>query len=321
MNSVLAGDFRKCRNIKSRANPDIQCPFLAIHGDYCSRHFKNPRPFKVKSPRIEPMRIYTRKDHAAAKKIQLMWRLLAPLRRYRGQGPAANANHFAVNDTELYNLQPISQIPQVYFMSFADERKCIWAFDIRTLVHSMATGFPSQNPYTRDEMTSIAKARIHARIDWLRARKYHILYIDTDVLSPEQTWNQAVLDVFLKIEALGYYLSCEWYHQMNIGDHVKFYKKLYDLWEFRLGLTRAEKEKVVPGHINGAQKLFKFDPNELLEKSKSWWQKRNLSLMEAFVTRGEDKERRKMGAMYVLMALVQASHPAAVALPWIVDAI
>ena len=108
---------------------------------------------------------------------------------------------------------------------------------------------------------------------------------------------------------------------MNIGDHVKFYKKLYDLWEFRLGLTRAEKEKVVPGHINGAQKLFKFDPNELLEKSKSWWQKRNLSLMEAFVTRGEDKERRKMGAMYVLMALVQASHPAAVALPWIVDAI
>ena len=201
-------------------------------------------------------------------------------------------------------------------MSFADERKSIWIFDTRTLVHSMATGFPSQNPYTRDELTEVAKARIHRRITWLRSRKYHTLHINTDVLTPEQIWNQAVLDVFLKIEALGYYVSCDWYHDLSIQSHVLFYKALFRLWEQQLGLSRAEKEKIVPGYT--VTRLFRYDASDMLEKSKNWWAKKNLALIEAFATRGHHKEEQKMGAMYALMALVQVSRPAAIALPWIV---
>jgi hypothetical protein len=206
-------------------------------------------------------------------------------------------------------------------MSFADEGKVIWVFDIRTLVHSMATGFPSQNPYNRGEMTAGAKARIHQRIEWLRSRKYHILHVNTDILTSEQTWNQAVLDIFLKIEALGYYVSCDWYHGMNTFAHLNFYKHLYQLWNYRLGLTRADKERIVPGHMNGSTKLFRFDANDTLEKSRAWWEKKNLILIEAFITRGDDKEQKKLGAMYVLMALVQVSRPAAFALPWIVESL
>jgi hypothetical protein len=253
------------------------------------------------------------------KKIQLFWRRRIPFRRYRLQGPAVNAMDLATNQTELYSLEPINLIPKVYVMSFADDRKSIWVFDTRTLVHSMATGFPSQNPYTRDELTEIAKARIHERITWLRSRKYHTLHVNTDTLTPEQIWNQAVLDIFLKIEALGYYVSCDWYHALSIQDHATFYKRLYILWEHRLGLTRAEKEKIVPGH--NLIRLFRYDATDLLEKSRAWWAKKNLALMEAFITRGEDKEQRKMGTMYVLMALVQVSRAAATALPWILDSV
>jgi hypothetical protein len=227
----------------------------------------------------------------------------------------------ATNHTELFSLEPIALIPKVYVMTFADERKSIWVFDIRSIVHSMATGFPSQNPYTRDELTELAKSRIHSRISWLRSRKYHTLHLNTDVLTPEQIWNQAVLDIFLKIEALGYYVSCDWYHAMNISDHTSFYKHLYQMWNYRLGLTRAEKEKVVPGHMSGSTRLFRYDSTDMLDKGKAWWAKKNLGLIEAFVTRGEDKEQRKLGTMYVLMALVQVSRPAAIALPWIVDSL
>jgi len=185
----------------------------------------------------------------------------------------------------------------------------------------MATGFPSQNPYTREELTEAAKARIHARIDWLRSRKYHILHINPDILTAEQIWNQAVLDIFLKIEALGYYVSCDWYHSMNMNNHMTFYKNLYDLWEYRLNLTRAEKENIVPGHMNGSTRLFRFDPSDTILKGKLWWEKKNLALMEAFITRGQEKDQRKLGAMYVLMALVQASRPAAAALPWILESV
>ena len=319
MEPGLAREFRVCLNIKSRANPHIQCAISATHGDYCSRHHKNPHPFKSKKKSEDAHRTYTRTDHVAAKKIQLTWKRLAPLRRYRLQGPAMNAPDLATNTTELYTLEPISAIPNTYFISFADECKRIWVFDIRTLVHSMATGFPSQNPYNRGEFTTSIKNIIHKRIAWLRARKYNILHVNTDILTPQQAWNQAVLDIFLKIESLGYYVSCEWYHTMNVQDHYIFYKRLFELWNSRLELSRAQKELIIPGHMSGGQRIFRFDPVECLHKAKAWWEKKNLALIEAFITRAADKEQRKLGAMYVLMALVQASTTAARALPWIVD--
>jgi hypothetical protein len=58
---------------------------------------------------------------------------------------------------------------------------------------------------------------------------------------------------------------------------------------------------------------------DAFDKTKAWWEKKNLALIEAFIGRAQDKEQRKLGAMYVLMALVQASRPAARALPWIVE--
>lgn len=243
------------------------------------------------------------------------------MRRYRLQGPAMNALDLATNQTELYSLDAIASIPKPYFISFADTRNCIWAFDIRTLVHSMATGFPSHNPYTRDTLLDKAKLVIHQRIEWLRSRKYQILHVNSEVLTPQQAWNQKVLDIFLKIEALGYYVSCDWYHAMKAGEHTIFYMRLYSLWNWRLGLTPQEKERIVPGHLAGATRLFRFSPEDTIDKSSAWWEKTSLALIEAFITRAQDKEQHKMGALYVLMALVQASRPAAAALPWIVETI
>ena len=316
MEAGVSREFRKCLNVKSRANPHIQCTLSATQGDYCSRHYKNPNPFKSKT---KSERIYTRTETAAVKKIQGFWRRKAPLRRYRFQGPAVNDLSVSTNNTELYNFEPIETIPKAYFISFADESKRIWVFDIRTLVHSMATGFPSQNPYNRGEFTQTAKDIIHQRIAWLRARKYAILHVSTDILTPQQAWNQAVLDNFLKIEALGYYVSCDWFHTMNAQDHYIFYKRLFELWNSRLELSRAQKELIIPGHMSGGQRIFRFDAIECLHKPKAWWEKKNLALIEAFVTRAADKEQRKLGAMYVLMALVQASNAAARALPWIME--
>jgi hypothetical protein len=305
--------FRVCLNVKSRANPDIQCHLPATHGDYCSRHHKNPKHFS-KPPRQE-QRVYTRKDRGAAEKIQKFWRYRLPIYRFLQQGPAANDRTLATNDTELYSLDPISMIPKHYLITFSDQSKSIWAFDIRTIVQTMGNGFPSQNPYNRNEFVEKAKEKIHKRIAWLRKRLYPVIHMNTDVLSPEQCWNHKVLDIFLKIEALGYYASCDWYHKLSLTQHLSFYRTLFQLWEFRLGLTRAEKDRVVPGH----ETLFRFHPDDAPVKSDNWWQKNTLTLIEAFVTRSSEKEHQKMGAMYALMGLARISRRAAEALPWLVD--
>ena len=312
---------RRCQNSKSRAHPDVQCPLAANHGDYCYRHYKNPRRFVA--PRVGAGKEGWEEPaagagaEAAAGRIQRAWRRAAPRIRWRGQGPAANAPELANNDTELYSFDPLSSIPQAYFFSFADLRKAIWAFDIRTLAHSMGTGFASMNPYTRETLPAQAVACLQARVAWLRARGYQIQHIMTDVLTPEQLWNQRVLDVFLKIEALGYYANADWFHALQEFHLIILYKRLSALWEWRLGLTPLQKEAIVPGHADpGERRLFKIVADDHFEKPRGWWARQVLSVIEAFVGRAAEAEQRKLGAMYVLMGLVQVSRAAAMALPW-----
>jgi len=308
--------FRRCLNIKARKSPDVQCAISATHGDYCSRHYKNPRPFR--SITVAESRAYTRSHTIAVRRIQKFWRRIVPLRRYSQQGPAANLKGISVNATELYSFEPISVIPSYYLISVCDEKKLVWVFDIRTIVHTMATGFPSQNPYTRGSFTDLSMKRIHARIAWLRRRKYHILHANTDILTQEQCWNQKVLDAILKIEALGYYVSCEWFTELTKEEHMKFYRRLYSIWNWRLNLTRAEKEAIVPQY-DARPCVFRFSPNDQPEKSVTWWERYTLSIVEAFTTRSSDREQQKLGALYILMALVQVSKGAAEGLPWLSD--
>ena len=312
---------RRCQNSKSRAHPDVQCPLGATYGEYCYRHYKNPRRFVVarigagKEGWAEPV-----EATEAAARIQRAWQRAAPRIRWRGQGPAANARDLANNDTELYSFDPLSSIPQAYFFSFADERRAIWAFDIRTLAHSMGTGFQSMNPYTRDTLSAGVVARLQARVAWLRARGFQIQHITTDVLTPEQLWNQRVLDVFLKIEALGYYANADWFHALPQLHLMVLYKRLGALWEWRLGLSPLQREAIVPGHADpGERRLFKFVAEDHFEKPRGWWARQLIAVAEAFVGRATEAEQRKLGAMYVLMGLVQVSRPAAVALPWVLE--
>ena len=38
--------IRVCANIRSRKHPDVQCIYTASHGDFCTRHYKNPTRFQ-----------------------------------------------------------------------------------------------------------------------------------------------------------------------------------------------------------------------------------------------------------------------------------
>jgi hypothetical protein len=184
----------------------------------------------------------------------------------------------------------------------------------------MGTGFASMNPYTREPLPAEALARLQARVAWLRARRFQIQHIVTDVLTPEQLWNQRVLDVFLKIEALGYYANADWFHALPQLHLMVLYKRLGALWEWRLGLTPLQREAIVPGHADsGERRLFKFVAEDHFEKPRGWWARQVLSVTEAFVGRAVEAEQRKLGAMYVLMGLVQVSRTAAVALPWVLE--
>lgn len=312
-------EFRKCANVRSKTHPDSPCKSIAIHGDFCARHWKRPHRY-VALTELRNTSV-TRSYIQAVKRIQAWWRLAFPSSLYRHQGPAIHLQSLSQNSTEVYSMEAIEKIPKLFFFSYADEKKTIWSFDIRSLSHSLAQGKALENPYTREPFAQRTLQRVRERIAYLRKRKYPVLYLQGDNLSQEQEWNQRVLDIFMKLEALGYSAACSWFNSMDLDDHKNFYKILHELWFWRLGLSPAEKELIVPGHLKSATKLFRWQPEVVTQAAHNlrWWQKHNLWLIQTFIEKSPDKSKNALAAVYMMMGLVYVSEDAAEAYPWIVD--
>jgi hypothetical protein len=321
MEGADSSGVRICANTKSKRHPDKQCEQSASHGDFCFRHWKRPHRY-VPLLESQPKRL-TRQTTREALRLASWWKQVIPLRKFRTQGPAIHDRSLSNNDTEVYSMDSVKDISSLYFFSFSDSNKHIWSFDIRSLSHLMAVGRPLNNPYTRETLNQETTQKIRDRINWLRTRKYPLLYIQGEGLTPEQHWNQRVLDVFMKMESLGYLSGSSWFEQLSLRDNKFFYRALFELWTYRLGLSPQEKEGIVPRHSKSDGKLFKQTPEMLLTRNHDlhWWKKTNLNTMNTLLTRSTDKTKQALGALYILMGLVQVSDDAADAYPWILETI
>jgi hypothetical protein len=319
--SSVESSVRRCANIKSRKTPDVQCPYSASQGEFCSRHCKHPHRFQTKKE-YGPETHYTRSNHAAASKIQKVWKRYSACLHLSQQGPGYFERSQSKNDTELYSLEPITNIPALYYFSLVDSKHCLWSFDIRSLGQLLSLGSLKENPYTREPFTDTILQKIRNRLTWLRTRKYTVFYPTGVELTQDQHWKQKILDLCMKLDSFGYYISCEWFHEMSIEDHQAFYKTLYDLWYHRLGLTMQDRDRIAPGHLSRANPLFRINPanfKDHLRHSKHWWEKLNAGVIEFLLTRGTDKEQQKLGAMYCVIGFVAINEQAAESFPWIVE--
>jgi hypothetical protein len=291
-----------CINIKSKHYPNIQCKNKTTD-KFCSKHIKNPIIF------------YFNKNNSA-KIIQKIWKKYCIKQYYKRQGPAKNNYSISNNTSELYSLENIELIPKIYFFSFFDTNKNVWSFDIRTLSYLLSRSKKVQNPYTRENISNENIEKIKKRIEWLKRRKYPTMYIENNNFTSEQIWNQNVLDIFTKMEEAGYIVNCDWFHNLDKEDHIKFYKKIYDIWNYRIGLTVKQKNTIVPG-FNGKNKLFKHLPNEINDREEKYLKKLNLNIIQKLVSSTNDKTQSSLGIMYVLMGLCYVDENVSDAFPWI----
>jgi hypothetical protein len=222
----------------------------------------------------------------------------------------------------VYSFDSITTIPLLYHFSYADSRKLVWVFDIRFLSQMMTYGKELRNPFSQELFPATLTQRLEIKASDLRAKKIPIVYVDTDVLTPTQAWNQKVLDVFLKLHSHGYGANILWFENLTIRGHEMFYTNLHRLWTVSLGLNNADRDRIIPGHDSGRTPLFRWEPATILLRTQEikWWRKLNLGLMNAFLTRAKDKEVRGCGALYVLTALAQTHPGAAEVFPWLVGA-
>lgn len=312
--------IRTCSNIKSRKSPDIQCKLSATHGDFCNRHWKHPTPYIVVTTTTS---YKTQNFCRAATTIQKFWRirLLCTILKYHGPGIISKER--SCNREEIYSFDPVEQIPKLFFFSYIDSKENLWIFDIRSLGQLLSIGELKHNPYTREPFQKRFMDDVIYRLTWLRNRKYSVLHPTGIEMTVEQIWRQRILDVCMKIESFGYYVSCDWYTSMSIEDHQEFYQKLYMIWFVTLGLSHEQRETIVPGYKSPDTVLFRYSPEALKirrARSKSWWEKMNLGIMEALLTRSQSRESNKLGAMYCVIGFVTINEKAAEVFPWFSEA-
>jgi hypothetical protein len=299
---------KQCLSVKSKKHPDLRCPAKASKDDFCVRHAKSKILWTDKAPPPKP---FTKRQKVAAETIKKFWLRHGRLYHRRTQGPALFVVSESHNDKDIYTYDSITTVPFTYHFSYADSEKRIWSFDLRFLLQLLQYGNDLKNPFTQELIPQVAIVRLQARAETLRKHKIPIIYAEPEGLTSEQIWNQKVLDVFLKLTTLGFGVNVIWFESLSLRAHEYFYRVLYESWTYNQ-LTHDERERIVPGYMSGRTPLFRWHPNGLDGRvgDLKWWRKQNLALMNAFLSRGQDRAIQGCGAIYILTALAKA-HPRA----------
>ena len=319
----------QCKSIKSKKHPELRCPNRAVKGEeWCAIHSSSKKEWSstnINSNINNPVKgvtkiiLITQKQKKAATIIHAFWKKICKRVLTTNQGPATFFPELAENDKDIYTYDSVKTIPLHYRISYSDEKKHIWLFDLRFLIQSMGYGTELINPFTQDKIPDSVKFRIQKQSEKLTKRKLPILY-SSDILTPEQLWNQKVLNVFLCLSSHGYGVNVQWFEIMPVRAHEHFYEQLYKIWYYRFGLTDEDRERIVPGYNSGRVPLFRWRPEVIQNKDLDlrWWRKMNLGLMKTFLTRSDDKATQGCAALYILTALAIIHPRVREAFPWLV---
>jgi hypothetical protein len=307
-----------CISIKSKKHPEQRCPNKATKEDkWCAIHFKNkiewnPNDNFVKNP--------SKNEKVALQKIKNFWYRYGRGKIIKQKGILTFVPECADNEKDIYSYDSVQTIPLTYRFSYSDPQNHHWLFDLRFLLHLLQYGSELKNPFTQEQIPTKVLERLQKQSEHLQSLHFPVIYMEQDELTPEQIWNQKVLDVFLKMNSLGYSANILWFENFGVKGNELFYTKLYELWNHHIGLTEEQREKIVPGHKDGRGPLFRWHPSIIVNKGFDlrWWRKINLNLMKTFLTRSEEKENQTCGALYILITFANIHPHAASAFPYLV---
>jgi hypothetical protein len=305
-------NVQKCANIRSLQNPTEQCIFPVKKGDYCSRHWKNPRRYNSPAPPTPTTRSLTQ----TARKLQKWWKTLNGRRLSKERGPAFFCRELCHNDTEIASFEPLSTIPRDYFF-VVNENKKLWGFDLRALLIQYEQSGKLENMYTTEICQPATLEKFRMRIDSLRQLKKPLVYDNDNVLTLKQSWNLRVLDACLRLDMLGYRIATQWFSDLNINEHRNLYTALYNIWNSN-SLSNQQRLRVVPEYELAQNKLFKCPPENLYMKTDMDSIRRtNLNIIERLISSASEQSDKTLGAMYTVMGLCKVSYRCRAAYEWL----
>jgi hypothetical protein len=240
------------------------------------------------------------------------------------RGPAFKKRLLCTNTFDFLSMDQLTDIPNKQFFSFKDDDGFLYGFDLLSLYNLIyKSNGPVKNPFNNQALTSKVIENFRSFLRLSRILKINICTELSDItkeVSDKKSVELRCLTLFQNIDALGNYSNAQWFLALNRNQLIKFTRELVDIWCYRAPLTIETKREICPPNGNPFLRMPNFYILQTLENIDDV-RKIILDILEKFVETGVDKDSKCLGAYYVLGALTLANNDAALALPWLYQAV
>lgn len=274
------------------------------------------------------------------------------------RGPAFKDIKKCVNDTDFITLDPLNEIDFHDFYSYQDSAGFIYGFSVSSLISLLAQKGTIINPYNREKMDvknikqiiSLHRIKkilfssvqvqpqnlpiensIHSRNRTSTSQGVPTVLFNNVLLNTntreliermreiqEKPTEIRVQELFMEIDQLGNYTQAAWFDNLLTRDYIRFYRYLYDIWNYRGQLSNEMKRNICsltdPFRNNWLVRNSTILEHEQIKKI-------CLNVMEHMVYTGIDIEYRKLGALHTLSALTIISVPARQNMMWLYESL
>ena len=234
-----------------------------------------------------------------------------------------------VNDTDFYTLEPLNEIPYLYFIKYVDVSHNVnYGFDIKSLCTLATKNKKFENPYNREnlkttfgtkmvkvvKLTNILFPGNDLMMDIANVYESSTAVVTESFSTFFQNLNQLTLDqritnLFIHIDSLGNYTNLEWLTQLNEDRLYYLVVKINQLWN---KISNALRRQICP-HISPFSASFFGQIPAIINTEMI------VKMAEVLVYSGIDNEHKQLGAMYFLSGLTLVSVNARNQMPWLYE--
>jgi hypothetical protein len=225
-------------------------------------------------------------------------------------------------------MDDIEMVPHAQFISLEDACGHVYGFSLLSLAELHRTAQRSRpgrarprNPYNRQSFLPGTRGKVKRLLRLLLVLGHDMSAVIKGAEQPPAPLSNEprTRALFTDMEEHGMFVSPEWLLDLEHGGVVRLMRELSDIWNYRAHhLTGVQKRAICPPDGDPFRGL---DTTGLAQRGAAATVALALTAMERLTRHGLTQADRALGVSYAMCALVLVSPPAAIAYPWLFEAV